>query len=114
MSNVKEVIVEGEVEFSWLNGKEAEPVAALLARIYVHPNPSLEITMADLNKYIPNKFGGKTAIWEFQMIGIEAIAIPALEVIVTHIKKHGILKRALYRDIENRFNWIPIKPKEEK
>lgn len=107
MANIKSVSIQGEVPFYWLSdpqygGGIPTDDAAFIAGLAMSPSGGLRIEYGN-STFVPNKDGsnGKTAMYEFELHGEEAISFPALERFVGIIGKVGVVEDIEVHDIED-------------
>ncbi len=87
MSNTKAVHLTGKVPFDWVT-KMGEADAAFVARMLLGVATGLRITY-EAEWYVPNAHGGRTAMFAFEIAGIEAVSHDALKRLIEAIRRAG-------------------------
>jgi|TARA_R110002167_G_scaffold186317_1_gene387355 hypothetical protein len=88
MSNTKEIHIAGTVPYHFLN-EMSDPDAARIARM-TGPSMGLSIRYSNNSRYVPNtEVGGtgigQTAVYEFEISGIEALPYKYLDALTDSI-----------------------------
>ena len=85
MSNCLQVLMKGEMPFHI----DSDELAAVIGRISL-PSLGLHIEWTpDKTRSVPNKHGGRTAMYGYEMMGIEAVSTKFLERFARLIKEEG-------------------------
>ncbi len=105
MANVKLVIIRGTMTFNASNadGSSDRPnqnALALLGQLSL-PTFGLKIKFGATPVMVPNKCGGKTAMFNYEITGKEAVATAGLQAMLRDLKQVGIVLAATSMDIEN-------------
>lgn len=114
MSTVKKVQICGTMTFDASpvaggDAKDSMKVLMFLGQMAL-PSYGLKIEFQSKPKMVPNTHGGKTAMYEYEINGEEAIALSALEAVVHDLKKVGTVSRAMALDIENKGDIVNLNP----
>lgn len=99
MSNVKDVFIQARVPWNW-NELLTDAELRLLSPLAFNPVYGLRVSHRDLNEEVPNDHGGRTAMYELHIHGIEAISWPALDLIEETFKRIGTVQVSEAVDLE--------------
>jgi hypothetical protein len=98
MSNVKSVLVSGQMPFSVSEHKTALEFLGILNQ----PSIGLRIQYPSLANSKPNEYGGSTAMYNFTISGEEAVATSFIERMLQALVDAGCdIEHVVVRDIEN-------------
>ena len=96
MSNTKSVRIVAEMPFNWLSELD-ECNAAGVGRLLLGPAMGLLHTYRRLEDR-PNQFGGKTAMYRLEIMGVEAFDVRDL---IDGLQSVGTVLEAKYTDLDN-------------
>ncbi len=91
MSNIKQVTAIAVIPFNWMEDME-EPDKGFLASLFLAPSIGLSMTFHDLQEFRDNEHGGKTAMYEVDIQGMEAISFPMLDRLKALLERYGEVK----------------------
>ena len=99
MSNVKAVEITGVIPFCWMDEMNKED-AATLGHTFLSPTIGIHLSFGREVGMVPNDHGGKTAMYEFTVVGTEAISYSFFDKLVEIFKKYGEVKHTSIIDLE--------------
>lgn len=97
MSNIKKLDIAGTAPF---NLHEDDGMAQMLSS-FMCPTTNMKLAWTGQAGYVPNEYGGKTAMYNFQVSGSEAVSWKWVDKFCEEIKRvGGTIKHNLTIDIE--------------
>lgn len=118
MSNVKDVVITGRIPFDYLdyepNDSDEEKKNKKEVKDHVvnflRPSFGLRLNYGNRAELVPNDNSGQTAIYDFEIVGQEAIQFDWLKDLIKSLESVGAtIGKAFARDIENNFDRVDLK-----
>lgn len=98
MANIKEVVIEGFLQYDANGNKELIQFLGMMNT----PTFGIRITYDDMKrKSLPNKHGGQTMMYAFRIYGMEAVRDEWIKELLKQLGTAATVSVAKYRDYEN-------------
>lgn len=103
MSNIKEVDIEGLVPYNAGDDKD------LIHQLGILNLPSFGIKIRYGRAHYYRAYsGGKIAMYEYLIVGVEAVRAVWIENLIELLSHQGPISKAMWRDTEERSAWVSV------